>query len=232
MQKPIIGIVGKAEPPLEEDFWHRITEADEFRYLTVKHGGVALMLLPTEATLTFNDSDIRDDTVLTAEELQDLYRQMDFCDGFILQGGLCSSQYEIEIARRALAQDKPLLGICAGFNNILRALGSDVELDETRRHDRYDRAYRHPVRLLEGTVMRALAGTDRLQVNSIHSMVAPPALVEPFATVSALSEDGLVESFELPDKRFVLGVKWHPELLLGEDYVDRLFAAFVDRCRP
>ena len=122
MQKPIIGIIGKVQPQHGEDIWHRIDEVDEIRYLIVKNGGIAITLLPTEATLKFNDNDIKDDTVLSEEELNDLYRQIDLCDGFILQGGLYSSNYEIEMDKRIIELDKPLIGICAGFNNILRAI--------------------------------------------------------------------------------------------------------------
>lgn len=120
--KPIIGIIGKVQPKYNEDLWHRIDETDEIRYLIVKNGGIAMMLLPTEPTLQFNDNDIKDDTKLTQEELEDLDRQVQLCDGFILQGGLYSCNYEIEIAKKVLEYNKPLIGICAGFNNILRAI--------------------------------------------------------------------------------------------------------------
>ena len=122
MTKPIIGIIGKAQPQYGEDIWHRIDEVDEIRYLIIKNGGTAIMLLPTEETLKFNDNDIKDNTILSDEELNELYRQIDLCDGFILQGGLYSSNYEIEMAKRIIELDKPLIGICAGFNNILRAI--------------------------------------------------------------------------------------------------------------
>ena len=122
MKRPIIGIIGKVQPQYGEDIWHRIDEVDEIRYLIVKNGGIAIMLLTTAATLKFNDNDIKDDTILSDEEKNELYRQIDLCDGFILQGGLYSSNYEIEMAKRIIELDKPLIGICAGFNNILRAI--------------------------------------------------------------------------------------------------------------
>ena len=50
--------------------------------------------MPTEETLKFNDNDIKDNSVLSNEEKNELYRQIDLCDGFILQGGLYSSNYE------------------------------------------------------------------------------------------------------------------------------------------
>ena len=100
MRKPIIGIIGKVQPQYEEDIWHRIDEVDEIRYLIVRNGGTAIMLLPTEETLKFNDNDIKGNAILSDEEKNELYRQIDLCDGFILQGGLYSTNYEIEMASR------------------------------------------------------------------------------------------------------------------------------------
>lgn len=231
MSKPIIGIIGKVQPKYDEDLWHRIDETDEIRYLVVKSGGIAIMLLPTEPIMQFNDNDIKDEKQLTKEEIKDLYTQMEFCDGFILQGGLYSCNYEIEIAKRALELNKPILGICAGFNNILRALGSDVLLDKSKSHDHYDINYRHKINIEKDTKLYNLIGKESITVNSIHSMIATKEMVEPFAKISSYSEDKLVESFEVPNEKFVIGIKWHPELLLEEEYVDRLFTAFVNNCK-
>ena len=230
MKRPIIGIIGKVQPQYEEDIWHRIDEVDEIRYLIVKNGGTAIMLLPTEATLKFNDNDIKDDTILSDEEKEELYRQIDLCDGFILQGGLYSSNYEIEMAKRIIELDKPLIGICAGLNNILRALGTDVIEDKTKKHDRYDINYRHKVSVIKGTKLYDLINKDEYNVNSIHSMIAPKENVEKYAKISALSDDGLVESFEIDNKKFILGIKWHPELMLEDEFTKKLFKKFIEEC--
>ena len=231
MTKPIIGIIGKVQPQYGEDIWHRIDEVDEIRYLIVKNGGTAITLLPTEPTLKFNDNDIKDNTVLTEEEKSELYRQIDLCDGFILQGGLYSANYEIEMAKKIIELDKPLIGICAGFNNILRALGTDVIEDKTKSHDKYDVNYRHKISIIKGTKLHELLGKDEYSVNSIHSMIAPKERVEGYATISSVSEEGLVESIELNNKKFVVGVKWHPELMLEDEFPDRLFKEFIERCK-
>ena len=230
MKKPIIGIIGKVQPQYGEDIWHRIDEVDEIRYLITKNGGTAIMLLPTEATLKFNDNDIKDDTILSQEELNELYRQIDLCDGFILQGGLYSSKYEIEMAKRIIELDKPLIGICAGFNNILRAIGTDVIEDKTKSHDIYDKEYRHKITIIKDTKMYDLMNKDEHNVNSIHTMIAPKEFVEGFAKISSFSYDGLVESFELEDKKFVLGIKWHPELMLEDSFTQNLFSEFIKKC--
>ena len=230
MRKPIIGIIGKVQPQYEEDIWHRIDEVDEIRYLIVRNGGTAIMLLPTEETLKFNDNDIKDNTILSTEQKNELYRQIDLCDGFILQGGLCSANYEIEMAKRIIELDKPLIGICAGFNNILRALGTDVIEDKTKSHDIYDKNYRHKISVIKGTKLYDLINKEEYRVNSIHSMIAPKENVEKYAKISAISYDDLVECFELDNKKFIMGIKWHPELMLEDEFPNKLFNEFISKC--
>ena len=230
MRKPIIGIIGKVQPQYEEDIWHRIDEVDEIRYLIVRNGGTAIMLLPTEETLKFNDNDIKDNTILSTEQKNELYRQIDLCDGFILQGGLCSTNYEIEMAKRIIELDKPLIGICAGFNNILRALGTDVIEDKTKSHDIYDKNYRHKISVIKGTKLYDLINKEEYRVNSIHSMIAPKENVEKYAKISAVSYDDLVECFELDNKKFIMGIKWHPELMLEDEFPNKLFNEFISKC--
>lgn len=228
-KKPIIGIIGKVSPDFGEDLWNRIRLADEFRYYIVKNGGIAISLLPTEPTMKFNDDDIQDDTILTEEELQDLYTQIDMCDGFVLQGGLISCNYEIELAKKIIELDKPLIGICAGFNNILRALGTKVLEDKTKSHDIYDKDYRHSVKIQPNSIVYDILKKEDYEVNSIHTMIATKELVEPYAKITSYSYDGLVESFEVENKKFVMGIKWHPELM-HDGLVDELFKIFVDKC--
>ena len=230
MRKPIIGIIGKVQPQYEEDIWHRIDEVDEIRYLIVRNGGTAIMLLPTEETLKFNDNDIKDNTILSTEQKNELYRQIDLCDGLILQGGLCSANYEIEMAKRIIELDKPLIGICAGFNNILRALGTDVIEDKTKSHDIYDKNYRHKISVIKGTELYDLINKEEYRVNSIHSMIAPKENVEKYAKISAVSYDDLVECFELDNKKFIMGIKWHPELMLEDEFPNKLFNEFISKC--
>ena len=169
-------------------------------------------------------------TVLSDEEKNELYRQIDLCDGFILQGGLYSANYEIEMAKKIIELDKPLIGICAGFNNILRAIGTDVIEDKTKSHDIYDKEYRHEISIIKGTKLFDLVKKEKYNVNSIHSMIAPKGNVEKYARISAISYDNLVESFELDNKKFVMGIKWHPELMLEDEFSDKLFKKFISKC--
>lgn len=228
MKKTIIGIVSKPKPKKEKNIWNKMYIADEIRYLIIKNGGIAISLLPTEETMNFNEDDVNDIKVLTQEEKEDIYNLVKICDGIVLQGGVSSSNYEIEYAKKAIELDKPLIGICAGFNNVLRAIGGEVSVDNTNSHNYLDENYRHPIKIIKDTKLYNILNTEKLNVNSIHSMIAKKEIVEPLAKISSYSEDGLVESFELTDKKFVMGIKWHPELMLSDKYVDDIFKEFID----
>lgn len=228
MKKPIIGIVSKPKPKKEKNIWNKMYIADEIRYIIIKNGGLAISLLPTEETLKYNENDVMDMKELKQEEKEDICRLVELCDGIILQGGVSSSNYEIEYAKKAIELNKPLIGICAGFNNLLRAIGGDVIVDNTNSHYYLDKNYRHSIEIVKNTKLYNILKTKKLEVNSIHSMVAKKENVEPFAKISSYSEDGLVESFELVNKKFVMGIKWHPELMLNDKYVDNIFKEFIN----
>ena len=109
--------------------------------------------------------------------------------------------------------------------------GTDVIEDKTKSHDIYDKEYRHKITIIKDTKMYELINKDEYNVNSIHRMIAPKENVKGFAKISSFSYDGLVESFELEDKKFILGIKWHPELMLEDDFTQNLFSEFIKNCR-
>ena len=57
-------------------------------------------MLPTEVTMKFNDNDIKDEKELNSEEVEGLYKQIELCDGFILQGGLYSCNTKLKLQKR------------------------------------------------------------------------------------------------------------------------------------
>jgi len=126
--------------------------------------------------------------------------------------------FEIALARTAFARDLPLLAICRGQQVLNVAAGGTLVQDIPSQvagginHDpergRWETA--HDVQIVPGTRLRAILGRDKVAVNSFHHQSVKDAgrgLV-----VSARSpEDSVVEAVEAPDRRFAVGVQWHPE---------------------
>lgn len=140
--------------------------------------------------------------------------------------------FEIALARRALARDMPVLGICRGMQLLNVALGGtlDQHLPESIGHGVH-RAVggsfgEHHVRLAPDSLACAAAGKEGFVVFSHHHQGVEQ--VGDGLRVSGWSaDDDLVEAIELPDKRFALGVVWHPE----EDPDSKVIAALVEAAR-
>jgi putative glutamine amidotransferase len=105
--------------------------------------------------------------------------------------------FELALAREALARDLPLLGVCRGHQVLNVALGGTLVQDIPS------------VSLSAGTRLAALLGRERVGVNSSHHQAID--VLGTGLRVSALADDGLIEAVELESRRFVLGVQWHPE---------------------
>ncbi len=144
---------------------------------------------------------------------------------------------ELTLARWQYEDDRPTFGICRGHQVLNVALGGTLvqdipdELQTELAHDQQDGLPRyrlaHEITIESGSRLAEILGTTRTQVNSLHHQSVERAA--PGVSVSAVAPDGVVEAIEVPDRRFMLSVQWHPEdLYNGSEAMNRLFKAFVE----
>ena len=231
MEKPIIGIVSKNM--IINDYynwsWQRISDDDRFEIY--KHGGIALGILPQTERQNFNKEDEHEDIKLSKQEIKDLLVVLKKCDGIILQGGISSHNYEEFIAKYCYDNDIPLIGICAGYNNIIRALGGKaVLITDVEKHNRPDLKYAHNCHIVDkNSLYYSLVKEDDFSVNSVHTYVGTK--IPKKLSVVAYSDDNKVEVVEAKNKEFFIGIKYHPELLAPFDKKqDNIFKQFVKVC--
>jgi putative glutamine amidotransferase len=144
-------------------------------------------------------------------------------------------ELECALIAEALSRDLPVLAICRGLQILNVQHGGTLvqHLDSTDRHrQRIPENLglpAHPVEIFPDTLLARIE-EDRLtlDVNSRHHQAV--ARLGPGLRISARdSQDGTIEAVERPDKRFVLGVEWHPENMIATDARQaRLFQAFAD----
>ena len=193
-------------------------------------GGAAVMLPP--------DPDVDADQLL------------DVLDGLILAGGRDidpatygaerangtddprteRDEFELALAQRAMERDIPLLGICRGMQlmNIARG-GTLVQSLPEHLHRRSVGTFDgndHPVRLEESSLAARATGEVSHDTLSHHHQ-GIDRVGDGLRVTARAETDGTVEAVEDNERRFMLGVLWHPE----EDEADRLIAAFVEECR-
>lgn len=135
---------------------------------------------------------------------------------------------EMLLLRAAIEADLPVLGICRGMQLMIVAYGGSLHqhLPDVLGHDGHRpsagaRFGHHEVTLCAGTACSKILG-EEVSVNSFHHQgIADPGRLTP---AGWSGEHDLIEAVEDPNRRFVIGVQWHPE-----DSPDhRLFAALVE----
>jgi putative glutamine amidotransferase len=144
---------------------------------------------------------------------------------------------EIDLARWALDDDRPLFAICRGIQVVNVALGGSLIQDIPSQHgDRIEHrggaigAARdqvlHEVCIEPGSRIAAVFGPGNVGVNSFHHQAIK--VLGDGLIVTSRSSDGIIESVERPDRRYFLGVQWHPEeMSAGRDDMHALFQSFV-----
>jgi putative glutamine amidotransferase len=214
--------------------WNQPSAVMPANYIAAVHAAGGLALLATPDPRLIDDPD----------EL------LDRLDGLVLAGGAdldpdvyaavpnpetVGSQrdrddFEVTLARRAVDRDLPLLGICRGIQVLNVAFGGTLHqhLPETFGHGEHRRVpgsfdgAEHDVALTADSLAARAAGELVHSTRSHHHQgvdrVGDGLVVSGIAVM-----DELVEAIELPDRRFVLGVQWHPEA----DPPSRVISAFV-----
>lgn len=217
---PVIGVCAVFERA-RWSFWDQDAALVPASYLRAIQGAGALaVVLPPDGR--------------AAAEAQ---RLIGLLDGLLLIGGLdvdprsygaeaqevtetispARDAFELALVREALRADLPVLGICRGMQILNVALGGTLHQDLA--DEQGDQPHRHTIGAFDGTAhtVRLNAGTlaadaagELEHTAHCHHHQAIDRLGEGLL-ISGRAEDGIVEAVELADKRFALGVQWHPE---------------------
>jgi putative glutamine amidotransferase len=227
MGKPLIGITTYVEPA-SWGAWTLESALVPYDYVRAveRAGGRAVLVPPDENGV---------------EEI------LDAVDGLILSGGndMEPSEYgaqahpttlgvnpardrgELALLKAALERDLPVLAVCRGFEVLNVARGGDLvqHLPDVVGHEEHRAIVgefsEHAVRVDPSSRLGAVDG-----VVKSHHHQGVGRIGDGLREV-AWAEDGTVEGLEDPDKRFLVGVLWHPEA--GEDL--RLFEQLVEAAR-
>jgi putative glutamine amidotransferase len=190
------------------------------------------------------------------ETLRDTYERL---DGIFLCGGLDldPSEYgeermpecdtpdldrdwtELTLVRWALAEGKPVFGVCRGIQVMNVAAGGTLYQHVPREYDHgikhncfpteppFTRDYlAHNIDVENATFLSRVIAEREVLVNSMHHQAIKKLATE--FRASAWAADGLIEGIERNDGGFTVGVQWHPEELCElHAPMKRLYDEFV-----
>lgn len=137
---------------------------------------------------------------------------------------------ELLLGQAWLERDLPVLAICGGMQNLAVAAGGTIhqhlpELgDHVLDHARSADGPRHAVEATPGSCLAGLLGTS-FEANSVHHQGIDR--LGAGMTAVAHAPDGVVEAWEMPERRFAVGVQWHPERMPDDERQAGLFRALV-----
>ncbi len=137
-------------------------------------------------------------------------------------------KFEVELAKRCLSENIPLLGICRGAQIMNIAAGGDIYQDiaSSMKIQHQQQAPRwHPTHMIDiapESMLHRIFNVAELRVNSFHHQSINK--VAPEFRISGMARDGIIEAIERK-QGFAIGVQWHPEEL---NFCIHLFHALVD----
>ena len=221
----IIGIVGRAYQNKDSQNIIQTHEATR-RFLAKRKDIVCITLLPTEdedyITLTPGEDKI---------DIQKLDFILDKCDAFIVPGGTYGYNFDEYVIKYAIEKDKPLLAICLGFQIMCSMFAPNrtrfdmTEKNKSDNHHGDPNEYMHKVILKDNTILQTILKEKEINVNSVHNDIIN--FIPQTLTVNAISEDGVIEGVEYPNKKFIVGLQWHPEYL-KDDNSEKIINKMID----
>lgn len=192
------------------------------------------------------------------KDIEDIEIYLDIVDGIIFTGGEdISSLYfdeepirevddiyhdrditEMELFEKAYTKGIPVLGICRGAQLINIGLGGNIyqdiykQLPNTIGHycpknlqDGY-----HSIKISNDSILFEIFKSEKLVVNSWHHQGIKD--IGRYLKVTSTSSDGIVEAIESTNKKFVLGLQFHPEEMAVK-YKEFLkpYSYFISKCK-
>ena len=230
---PLIGLPGRHASSTNAVRGEAVAAGSRYARAVNENGGSVVIIPPYESG---------------TQHLRDTISRM---DGVLLHGGIdiaparygqaihpevrhvdeSLDEFEMHFLAIALEMNKPVLAICRGMQvlNVLTGGSLIQHIPEQFPSPVNHWSAHHAVFLEPDSRIASAIGATRIEeVSSFHHQAVGDlgANLRPVAH----SVDGLIEAIEHDDARWVIGVQWHPEDLLGSVVTRELFLKYVEIC--
>lgn len=154
------------------------------------------------------------------EDFSKIIEAVNLCDGIILTGGNTLTNNDFKLVSYLYEHDIPTLGICLGMQSMVETYNGKEEI-KISNHNTKDK-YAHEVLINHSSLLYKILNKRSIMVNSRHNY----AVTNTSFCINAKSNDNIIEGIEAQNKRFFLGLQWHPESLI-DDNTWALFNFFI-----
>lgn len=238
-KKTIIGVLGTPNKNENNRNYNYVYE--EYTKVILSEGCIPFIILPIQ-DIDFLNTQLSEMPELTEKEKETYKNIIDMCDGLLIPGGNRIYPFYRYVVEYAIEQNKPILGICLGMQTLasIDIIKNSQEEDPyfikkiepeelQKKHQQRELDYAHTVTLEPNTKLSKIIPEKTIKVNSMHNY----CINGPYEfIIAAKDENGIIEAIELPGKRFVIGIQWHPEKMYKYDHNAKiLIQSFTNECK-
>lgn len=192
-------------------------------------------------------------------DMQSITIMLNYIDGLILSGGGDvdpglyleephpglgkvspeRDNFEIAATKYCIENNKPVLGICRGIQIINVAFGGSLYQDIFQQKTEYCLQHNqtspkyvatHTVNIEKGSKLHQLLQKCSIRTNSFHHQAIKH--IAPGFIVNSFTQDGIIEGLEKQGPEYVIGVQWHPEMMvLNHPDMLTIFDGLIQACQ-
>lgn len=131
-------------------------------------------------------------------------------------------QLDKKVIDAFIKKNKTIIGICGGMQTLNVYFGGD--LNQKISYHKLEDGSMHKIKIEKKSFLDKIYQKEEIEVNSYHRQAIRK--LAPNFKVVATSEDGVIEAIQDGN---IMGVQWHPEVLLDLEFFKKTFEEYVTR---
>ena len=199
---------------------------------TIQKAGGMIIPIVQGGDYDYSDSKYAEPIELTGKERDSIEKYLDMVDGVLFPGGYKITIFDEYLLKRCIERDIPTLGICLGMqlmSNYKRPFKTEANDSNINHKQENDDVLTHKIIVNKDSYLYEILEKDEIMVNSFHKF---HAFENDNFIVSARSEDGYIEAMEMKNKKFMVGVQFHPEISYDfDDNSKKIIDYFISKCK-